>query len=133
MLTVGVVILLCVVGIVLWFVFKMRQSASPIGFAKQLAKAQLRSFNRVKKIYPECPKEEQYVMVIRARAGYSEKRARDIVASAKEDRPGAVANLQKVAIVLAILEFPLVMRRIPEDEDIDKLAKGVRAVIPLTE
>ena len=119
--------------IVLFIVIKFFQSASPKGFAKQLAKVQLHALIRQKQIHPEYPKEEQYVMAIMTRPGYSEQLARDMVAHANEylakdfNRP---LDFQIVVIALALFEFQARMKRQPGDEEMKKIYKRVLAGIP---
>jgi len=120
--------------IVLFVVIRMLQSASPKGFAKQLAKVQLHAIRRQKEIHPGYPKEEQYVEVIKTRPGYSGQMARDIIASAKETyAKGHDLNFQMVVIELAKYEFRVRTKQDPGPEDISKLIERVLAVIPSRE
>jgi len=127
-MTTVLVILGC---IVLFVVIKMLQSASPKGFAKQLAKVQLHAIRRQKEIHPEYPKEKLYVEVIKTRPGYSEQMARDIIAYAKETyAEGRDLNFHMVVSALALYEFRVRMKRDLGFEEMSKLSKGIFAAIP---
>ena len=53
-------------------------------WGRGIAKTKLRSYHVLKTTYPEMPKEELYFNVIKARLGYSDNKAREIMQSARD-------------------------------------------------
>ena len=149
---VALIILGC---IVLFVLFKFLQSATPKGFAKQLAKVQLHALRRQKKDrdpglsfrpgFPHSPvlveeppdpcpqymREEQWVRAIMTRPRYSENIVRDIIDRARANHAkDRGLNFQMVVIELAKYEYRARMGHDPRPADISKLVDGVLKVLP---
>jgi len=117
--------------VVFYFVLKFIQSATPRGFAKQLAKAQLRSFNALKSAYPNVPRDQLYSQVITFRPGYDSDLAVNIVSAARDVSNEMGTGLKFWVVVWQLASYEYLSRTgqspLPKMDD---LREGVLAVVP---
>ena len=117
--------------VVFYFVLKFIQSATPRGFAKQLAKAQLTSFYAFKSAYPNVPRDELYSQVISCRPGYDNDLAINIVSAARDVSKQMGTGLKFWMVVWQLASYEYLSRTgqspLPKMND---LREGVLAVVP---
>lgn len=129
------IILLIVLGVALFVIVKFVQSSTPLGFAKELAKAQLFSLKVVKQKFPKENKENQYYLAIKTRPNFSDDEVKEIVKEAKKSSKELKQefNFQSVVFHLAVKEFT---KRTDIDSPLRRdgvgyeIMQGVSAVIP---
>lgn len=105
------------------------------GYAKGIAKAQLRSYLMYRKQYPEMKPEELYLAAIKTRPGYSEKLILGLIQDAKASaiKEGGKLNLQEVVYTLATFEYS---RNKPNTDwqkrsnDWEAIKKTIHSIIP---
>jgi hypothetical protein len=110
---------------------KMIQASRPLGFARQLARAQLRSFYAFRNKYPNLPQQSLYSMVITSRPGYDAQLASNIISGAGEVAEQMGSSLQFWMVVLQLAAYEYLSRTgqspLPAMND---LRSGVTSVIP---
>jgi hypothetical protein len=127
----GWVILAVVLLIAGYFAFKFIESSRPLGFAKQLARAQLTSFYAFKNKYPNVPSRDLYSMVLTTRPGYDAGRVSNIISGASEVAEEMAEELRFWMVVLQLAAYEYLSRTgqspLPVMND---LRLGVMKVIP---
>jgi|GEM_PF-5578139 len=119
-----------------FLIFGLNNPFTPVGFARGIAKAQLKSLHLVKKRYPDCESEEQYALAISMRPGISLEKAYEIVENAK------FSNFEILKDEAEELKFNMVVIELVSDEYerrthhfsnnvIHDLINGVQDIIPL--
>src|SRR6266516_1551571 len=106
----GWVILAIVLVIVGYFAFKFIESSRPLGFAKQLARAQLTSFYTFKNKYPNVSPQELYSMVLTTRPGYDAELASNIMSGAIEASKEIGEELRFWMVVLQLAAYEYLSR-----------------------
>jgi hypothetical protein len=110
---------------------KMVQSSRPLGFARQLARAQLLSFYAFRNKYPDLPQQSLYSMVITSRPGYDAQLASNIISGAGEVAEQMGSSLRFWMVVLQLATYEYLSRTgqspLPVMND---LRSGVTSVIP---
>ena len=105
------------------------------GFAKGLAKAQLRSFFAYRGKYPEMKPEELYLAALKMRPGYSENLILGLIEDTKEfcTKNGKPFNFQEVVYSLATFEYE---KTHPDSswekgsKDRAKIKETVKSIVP---
>lgn len=126
---IGVILL----TIVVYFAFKFIESSRPLGFARQLARAQLTSFYAFKNKYPNVPPQDLYSMVLTSRPGYDAQRANSIISGAVDiaQELGEEIRFWMVVLQLAASEYLSRTGQSPMPV-MNDLRTGVTKVIPPT-
>jgi hypothetical protein len=121
-------IALVIVG---YLAFKFIQSSRPLGFAKQLARAQLTSFYAFKNKYPNISPQDLYSMVLTTRPGYDAERASNIIAGAVEVSKEMGEELRFWMVVLQLAAYEYLSRTGQSPMPVmNDLRSGVIKVIP---
>jgi hypothetical protein len=120
-------------AVIAYFAFKFIESSRPLGFAKQLARAQLTSFYAFRNKYPNVPPQDLYSMVLTSRPGYDAERADNIISGAAEVAQELGEEIRFSMVVLQLAAYEYLSRTGQSPMPVmNDLRSGVTKVIPPT-
>jgi hypothetical protein len=127
----GWLIFAIIIVVVGYFGFKFIQSSRPVGFAKQLARAQLTSFYAFKNKYPNVLPQDLYSMALATRPGYDAQRVSMIISGAEDisKEMGLELRFWMVVLQLAATEYLSRTSQSPLPV-MNDLRAGVMKVVP---
>lgn len=119
------------IAVILIIIWRVIRSASPVKFAKSIAKTQMGCFTMLQSMEPNLPREELYARVIEQRPGYDRQLANSIIDSAKKlaDHAEEPFGFNAVVIQLVANEYNRITGK-PAVSVANELADGVLQVIP---
>jgi hypothetical protein len=118
-------------AVLVYFVFKFIESSRPLGFAKQLARAQLTSFYAFRNKYPNVPAQDLYSMVLTSRPGYDAQLADNLISGAAEVGQELGEEIRFWMVVLQLAAYEYLSRTGQSPMPVmNELRAGVAKVIP---
>ncbi|MHA1757242.1 MAG: hypothetical protein ACTSVV_10765 [Promethearchaeota archaeon] len=113
---IGILLFLLAIGI--YFIYKFLLTGFSIkNFAREIAKTQIKCFNRNRKRYPNLSFQNLLKLTLSQRPGLSEEEIEDIAYGCK--------NLKDMCFNLVIHEFEKRLSRYPNGNEMSKLILGV--------
>ncbi len=102
------------------------------GFAKGIAKTQLRSYQLIRQHNPQLNPLEAYIDMMMLRPGYDEDRTARVlkVANDTADRAGRYLNLRMVVMFMVVDEHVQNTHRKIDRKQLDKIQDVIASIIP---